>query len=308
MKALPVKWKFALSLLGLVTALVWIAVSTKPKLQLKLVACDVGQGDATLAIYGEHQILVDGGPDNSVLDCLGRHIPFWDKEIELVVLTHPQKDHFGGLIEVFERYEVVNLLASSLESSSQDYQVLKKVVGGSKTTVHDVSKVSSMGLGMMHLDILHPEESFIESNSTAKLAEKSFPLTHVLGSQTSSKDLNDFSIVAILRLDEFEALLTGDIGLKISNLVIEKLVEKNNQSIEYIKVPHHGSKNGLTKNLLVESNPEVAVISVGENNWYKHPHEEVIKLLGDQGIKILRTDEMGDVVVVSDGKSWWVEE
>ena len=124
-------WKYILGFLALTAATIWLAVLAFPDPKLHLIACDVGQGDAILASYGTNQVLIDGGPDNRVLDCLADHLPFWDREIELVILTHPQTDHFNGLIEVFRRYHVGAFVATPIDSSTQGYQVLKSTVGGS---------------------------------------------------------------------------------------------------------------------------------------------------------------------------------
>ena len=285
--------------LALIAITIWLAVVFYPEPKLHLIVCDVGQGDAILAVYGKTQILVDGGSNNEVLDCLSRHVPFWDREIELVILSHPQTDHFAGLIEVFRRYRVNTFLATPIDSSTQGYQVLKDTVGGSGVKVLNPSRGMVIRLGLIHLDILHPTEQYI-----ASFTEGSG--TNVLGAFTTSRDLNDFSIVANLRLGNFDALLTGDIGPEVSDIIAEELVESGSRTIEYIKIPHHGSKNGLSSKLLVASSPEIAVISVGKDNRYGHPHKEVIKLLSDKGIKILRTDEVGDIEIITDGSKWWL--
>jgi competence protein ComEC len=305
------KTKYLLASLALIAATTWLAVYFYPEKRLHLIACDVGQGDAILATYGTTQILVDGGEGRYVLDCLSRYVPFWDRTIELVVLTHPQKDHFGGLIDVFRRYKVGHFLANSLDSGSQEYEVLKSIVGGSSTGVINPTSGMVLGLGLMHLEVVWPTRSFLSNNmGTPGVAGWTLPEwegTGVLGASTSSRDPNDFSIVAVLRLEEFDALLTGDIGPKVMDEVVEKLVVSDSRTMEYIKIPHHGSKNGLTDNLLRFTDPEVAVISVGEKNRYGHPHKETLEILGYRDIRILRTDEIGDVEVVSDGKKWWVE-
>jgi competence protein ComEC len=296
------KFKYFLAFLALVAATVWLAVWVYPEPKLHLIACDVGQGDAILATYGQTQILIDGGPDRKVLDCLAKYLPFWDRELEIVLLTHPQKDHFGGLIDVFGRYSVQVFMANALDSSSQEYEVLKSKVGGSGTRIINPTQGMSIRSGAIYLDIVHPSREYILSNSEGLGLDLS---KNVLGSYTSSASANDFSITAILSLGEFDALLTGDIMPKISNqLSTNQLIRE----VEYIKIPHHGSKNGLTEDLLKVTNPEVAVISAGKKNRYGHPHKEVIKLLSDRDIKILRTDDVGDIEIVSDGNKWWVVE
>ena len=113
--------------------------------------------------------------------------------------------------------------------------------------------------------------------------------------------------MALLRLGDFDALLTGDISPEISDIVAGKLEEKGSPSIEYFKVPHHGSKNGLTPELLEVAMPKIAVVSVGKNS-YGHPSGEIIKMLEARSIKVLRTDEVGNVEVVTDGESYWLKD
>lgn len=318
-------WKFTLFFLTLFTVTLWLAVLFYPDKNLHLIACDVGQGDAILAVYGKTQVLVDGGPDNKVLDCLSRYIPFWDREIELILLTHPQKDHYAGLIDVTQRYRVGAFLATPLDASnpsSRDWGALKDQVGGKGITVINPTRGQTIRLGLIYLDILHPPVEYVLSNpesfDTELMAEvlvegeSKDPLSAandkgVLGAFTSKRDPNDFSIVALLHFGEFDALLTGDIGPKISDLVAEQIALSDSRRVEYLKVPHHGSKNGLSPQLLEVSKPDVAVISSGKNNRYGHPHKEVIKLLSDQNVETLRTDQIGNVEVISDGGKWWVE-
>lgn len=297
-------WKYFLGFLVLVTVTIWLAVIYYPEPKLHLIACDVGQGDAILAVYGKTQILVDGGPGSSVLSCLSNNLPFWDREIELVILTHPQTDHYTGLIEVFRRYTINKLLANPIDSGAQAYQVLKDEVGGSATEVIYPTTGMVMRLGLMHLDILHPPHQYFEEISAGLTLQKN---GGVLGAYTTTRDPNDFSVVAILTLGEFDALLTGDIGPKISDQIAEQLVVSGSRTIEYLKIPHHGSKNGISRELLEASDPEIAVISAGRDNRYGHPHQEVIKLLSDESIKTLRTDINGNIEIVSDGKNWWIE-
>lgn len=290
-----------IGLLTLVAVLTTSAIIIFPDNNLHLIACDVGQGDAILAIQGKTQILIDGGPNNKVIDCLSRHLPFWDREIEIVMLTHPEKDHYSGLIDVFKRYEVGRFLASGLEPGTSGYQVLEELVGGSGTQV--VNPISGMVVGnsMIHLEIVHPTREYIAENTT------DIDTSKVLGTYTSSDSPNDFSLVSILRYNNFDALLTGDITPKVMDKVTNMLEKsKAENEVEYIKVPHHGSKNGLTQDLLKLVNPKVAIISVGKNQW-GHPHQEILDMLNEKKIRILRTDQMGDVEIISDGDKWWIK-
>lgn len=279
--------KYILLFLVFVALIVWFGVLATPEKKLHLIACDVGQGDAILAVYGNIQILTDGGANNKVLDCLGRHMPFWDRTIELVILTHPDRDHFKGLIEVFRRYKIDNYLYNGLKSGSLEYQVLENEVGGGGIKTMIAREGLLLGVGEIRLDILSPTQEQLRSLST-KIMEK-----------------NEYSIVSILSLGNFNALLTGDVENAVLDRIAEQLALGAKREWEYIKIPHHGSKNGLTQKLLDVVKPDLAVISVG-NNSYGHPHEEMLKILRDSDTKILRTDEMGDVEVISDGEKFWV--
>lgn len=291
-------WKYIISSLLLAAVTIWLAVWQFGDKNLHLIACDVGQGDAILATYGSTQILTDGGPNNKVVDCLSRHMPFWDRKIELVILTHPQLDHYGGLAEVFGRYKVENFLYNPIYISSSSYEVLKKAVGGSGTKLLTPKEGLVMRLDLIQLDVLNPTEE-LKNSLTAKTDGD------ILGVNTTNSDLNDFSIVYKLSLGNFDALLTGDIDAKSLDI---PALSASIGALEYLKVPHHGSRNGLTKELLDVVNPKIAVISVGRNNRYGHPHEEVLKMLNEKGVKILRTDEIGDVEVITDGQMWREED
>lgn len=270
-------WKYLLTTLFLLAASLSLTLFSSLDNSLTIVACDVGQGDAILVTYNKIQILTDGGPGSNVLACLSKYIPFWDREIELVVLTHPQLDHYGGLIEVLKRFKVNTFLTSDFQASTQGLEALKNALGGSGARVVTPDTDTKIRLGMIYLDILHPAKG------------------------TSSVSVNDRSIVTILTFKNFEAILTGDIGKKgIEEMIAEGVL----RDVDYIKIPHHGSRNGLTPDLLEATTPEVAVISMGKDNSYGHPHEDILKMLREFGVNYFRTDEEGDIVVTSDGASW----
>lgn len=263
-------WKTIFGLLILIILSLWLGIVTFPDKSLYLIACDVGQGDAILIMEGSTQVLIDGGPNNKVLDCLSKHMPFWDREIELVISTHPDKDHFGGLLEVVRRYKVDSFLKGQGQSSSSDYQVLEKEVGGSVKQVLEGVNTPYLRLGLIYLDVLN------EFSGEAK------------------ENTNENSLVLLLRYQNFKAILTGDVEKE--DLV--KMIENNQiNSVNYIKISHHGSKTGTSAEVLDLLQPQIAVISVGKNS-YGHPHEEVLSLLSERKIKTFRTDETGDVEIV----------
>ncbi|HLD92089.1 MAG TPA: MBL fold metallo-hydrolase [Patescibacteria group bacterium] len=261
-----------LILLTLTTITVWFSIFTFDS-NLHVVACDVGQGDAILIQKNNNQILIDGGPNSRVLDCLGRFIPFWDKTIELVILTHPQEDHYGGLIDVFKNYKVEKFGQYNTKSSNQSYQVLEKMVGSRGVEGIILHQGIVVRLGMIYLDVLNPPEGMQDKNE------------------------NNNGIVTLLKYGQFKALFMADVEDSTSNKISESIEIQN---IDYIKVNHHGSKNGLTKNLLDVIKPKVAIISVGKNS-YGHPDSTIIEMLKNVDAKILRTDELGNIELITDG-------
>lgn len=242
----------------LITLSIWIAVFNIDN-NLHIIACDIGQGDAILIQKNTTQILIDSGSGKQVLDCLGKHMPFWDRKIELAISTHVDKDHSGGFLDVSHAYQIDRLLVSG----SQTDKVLDKVAN---STI-EPQKGMVIRSGMIYLDIFHPYEGFISKNS------------------------NDYSIVNTLRYGDFKAIFMGDLELNIS----EDLIENSKIGpVDYIKISHHGSKNGTSEKLLDLLQPRIAIISVGKNS-YGHPTPEVLKMLNDKRIKIIRTDEVGDI-------------
>ena len=136
-------------------------------------------------------------------------------------------------------------------------------------------------MGMIYLDIVYPDADYAD--------------------YWDADNRNENSVVFELTYQNFEALFTGD----ISPRGIQKLLlTQDLDDVDYIKIPHHGSRNGLTEDLLKATNPKMAVISVGKNS-FGHPHQEILDMLKAYNIKVFRTDEMGDVHVVTDGESYW---
>ena len=261
-----------ITLLFSIAITVWLSVFVTDS-NLHIIACDVGQGDAILIQRKTSQILIDGGPSNKVLDCLGNYMPFWDRQIELVILTHPQEDHYGGLIDVFKTYKVLKFGQYNVKSSSQGYQVLEKLVGGKGVEGITLHKGMVIRLGMIYLDILYPPDG------------------------TQDRNANNDAVVSLLRYGQFEAIFMADVENQASDGISENTKIQN---IDYIKVNHHGSRNGLSKKLLDVLKPKVAVISVGKNS-YGHPDPTIIEMLKIVNVKTLRTDELGNIELIANG-------
>lgn len=270
-------WKYTLVFLLLALTTLSIAAFQLPDGNLHIIACNVGQGDAILITYKSIQILTDGGPDKKVLNCLGKYLPFYDREIELVISSHPDADHLTGLTDVVKNYKVDKILINPVEPGTDIYRVLESGVGSRGIGVIRPQKGMVLGLDLIHLDIVS------RFDPTARVT-------------------NVNSIVYKLKFGRFLALFPGDIPQNISDGLAGALGQVN-----YIKIPHHGSKNGLTENLLKTLMPKIAVISVGKNNLWRFPAPEITDMLKKYGVETLRTDQMGSVEVVTDGSKYWVK-
>ena len=279
-------WKYIFGLLFLVLSLVVIALFQLPDKNLHIIACNVGQGDAILIIYKNTQILTDGGPSKSVLTCLGKYMPFWDRNIELVISTHPDADHLTGLVDVVKNYKVEKLLINPVDPGTPVYEVLKKEVGGRGIPVIDPVESMSLRVGLIHLDILSPSENLKSQITNYKQGET-----------------NIFSIIYLLTYGQFTAFMPGDAPPEVLDSIAAK---QSVGPVNYIKIPHHGSVNGLTKNLLKVLVPKIGVISVGKNMWGS-PRPEILSMLKVYGVKIMRTDTEGDVEIITDGIKYWTK-
>ncbi|MFZ5366541.1 MAG: ComEC/Rec2 family competence protein [Patescibacteria group bacterium] len=290
------KFKYFLAVLGLIAALLAGAITSFPDQNLHLVFCDVGQGDATLLVRGTTQVLVDGGPSDKVLGCLSKHLPFWDRDLEMVILTHPESDHLTGLVSVIERYGVKQLISNSLLADSGVFSKFREKVIEEKIPVFSPKSGDKIKIGNLEIKILYPLEKLGE-----EIVWKSSETPQVLGISTYPGNFNETAIVSEINFGNFKVLLTGDIGVEEEN-------QLQTEPVEVLKVAHHGSKYSTSQEFLEKISPELAIISVGATNRYGHPANEVLKRLRNLDIKILRTDLDGEIEIISDGKGWKVRD
>ena len=281
-------------MLGLVLLVGWQRQDDK----LRIVMCDVGQGDAVLVSWKSYQLLVDGGPDNSVLSCLGKNMGFWDRKIEVVVVTHPQADHMTGLIEVVERYEVGQLIAAKVVNDIPEFWRLRQVVEEKQVEVKELVKGDRLRLGAVELKVLWPEERGEELLAWRRGDED----RQVLGMKSYQPDMNKMSLVLLGSFGKFDFLLTGDIGEGEERELLAEL-----EAVELLKVAHHGSRYSTSEGFIEQVRPEIGVISVGERNRFGHPTQAVLDRLAEVGTEVMRTDKDGMVRIVSDGEKTWVE-
>lgn len=253
-----------------------------------IVFCDVGQGDATyIRVDNKIDILVDAGPDRKVLQCLGKYMPFFDKSIEIVILSHPQKDHFGGFDYILDRYTINLLILNPINNEAISFQsLLKKLVYKNvelkSQYLGDIIKINNSSITFYWPNKTYLDKSIYETTK----------LSNGFVNNKSFLNLNKFSYVFAFKTKNKSILFTGDIDKEISNK-ISSYVKK----IDILKVPHHGSKNGTTKKFIEKIMPYISIISAGKNNSYGHPHKEVLDLLNSVNTQIKRTDKEGNIVI-----------
>jgi len=253
----------------------------QPAKNLEVDFLDVGQGDSILikAPAGQN-ILIDGGPDNTVIKRLGENLPWWDKRIDLMILTHPHDDHVTGLIDVLKRYQVEKILYTGVSHNAPNYLAWLKLVRDKKTPLTIIDKEQTINLGAgAELKVLYPDESIMG---------KTFD------------DLNQSSIVMMLYYGQNKFLLTGDAGDPVEKKLIDQGVDL---AADVLKVGHHGSQYSSTEEFLEKVRPKIAVIEVGKDNPFGHPNLRTIMKLKRIGAEIFRTDLNGTVGVVSDGQT-----
>ena len=244
---------------------------------LEITFFDVGQGDGIfIQTPNDKQILIDGGPDNGILEKLNQTMPFYDRTIDLVILTHPDADHITGLVEVLNYYQVEHILTSGLEKDTAVYIKWKELIE---------EKNISLSLAQMG-------QKIILQNGIA--LEVLWPNQNLISSYSSSA--NNVSVVTRLVYGDIEVLLTGDIEKKVENYLVNQDFKLES---DILKLPHHGSKTSTSYNFLKAVNPKIAIISVGEDNRYKHPSKEVLERIKD--LIVYRTDKDGDIKILTDG-------
>ena len=263
--------------------LFWLTYNAPRNLEVNFL--DVGQGDAVLIkTPGGQNVLIDGGPDKTVIKRLGENLPWWDKQIDLMILTHPHDDHVTGLIEVLKRYRVKRMLYTGATHNAPNYLTWLKTVRDKEVPLTIVDKARTVALSQsVKLEILYPEKSLL--NKTLA-------------------DLNDSSIVLQLIYGQNKFLLTGDAGLAVEKAL---LASGADLAADVLKVGHHGSEYSTSQEFLDKVKPRLAVIMVGKDNDFGHPNLRIIKRLERAGARIFRTDGVGTVKLKSDGMKVWLD-
>ncbi len=234
---------------------------------------DVGQGDAILIKTPDNsQILVDGGKGGKVIEELGEVMPYFDRSLDMMVATHPDADHIGGLPAVMKKYEVGGFLYNGVKAMKGEYVELLKDVREENADVFIAERSEDFRFGDVYFDVIFPLES-MEGESVG--------------------DTNDTSVCLRVIYKGHSILLTGDLEFEM-----EKTLAMSGQNLqsEIYKAGHHGSKTSSSPDFLKKVKPEIVVISAGKDNSYGHPHPETFRNLYRAGVKkIKRTDVEGRI-------------
>lgn len=280
------KWSIVTSMLVIANLYAFNYVQfLEPANTLAVSFLDVGQGDAIyIRTPNGNDVLIDGGPDDTVIQKLHEVMPSFDKDITMVVETHPDKDHIAGLAQVFEQYEIKNFLHSEVSSGTsfdialQDHAAAESGMG--TIIARRGERIILDKKYGVYLDILFPDQD-----------------------TTHFKETNDASIVARLVYGDTSFILNGD-----SPISVEQFLSRNDRQglkSTVLKLGHHGSQTSTSDEFLNQVAPEYAIVSAGKNNSYHHPHPSVIDRVNSRQIKTLSTIGLGTITFETDGVGIW---
>ncbi|HPL01481.1 MAG TPA: MBL fold metallo-hydrolase [bacterium] len=276
---------FFLFVLALITATIWSVYFSQPDEKLNIYFFDVGQGDAELIQKANWQILVDGGPDDIVIERISNVMPIDDRKIETIIITHPHADHITGLIEVINRYEIEKIILTKVGYESATYKSLLELI--------DKKKIKTITPKIGDVEYLFDQGK----------------ITYLWPGEEVSRfenNLNNSSIVFRFDYGDFNCIFSGDAEIESWTEIFKK--QKNNlPDIDVIKIPHHGSRTGLNENMTNIMRPDIAIISLGLNNKYGFPHQEILDILAKNKTRVYRTDQDKSINIRTDGKNYEIK-
>jgi len=273
-----IKW-ISLAVFLVINLLIWQRLfSFSLRDDLKVVFLDVGQGDAVLIeTKNGNQVLIDGGPNDKVLRELSKFMSFFDRSIDMIIATHPDSDHIGGLVGVLNRFDNDIYLESGVESDTLVYSSLENTLEKEKNTRIIAKRGMIFDLGnSVQLEVLFPD------------------------GEVSGFEPNTASIITQIKHEEVSFMLTGDSPASIERYLVS--IDGKGLKSDVLKAGHHGSKTSSSEVFLGFVSPTYSVVSAEEDNRYGHPHKEVLDRLSDFEINILETSKDGSIVFLSNGE------
>lgn len=258
----------------LVAAIIWFfaygLINADSNNETKLIFFDVGQGDsAMITLPQSKQVVIDTGDNQKVLEKIEKNMPFGDRRIEYLVLSHADSDHIGMASEIMESFSVDEVIVGPSVSNSNTYKKMEDTIINNKITRKQVAK------GDLVCVFYDACMEFLSPDASVK-----------------STDTNEQSLIFRFSVGD-GVMFTGD-GEKGVESVVASSTSSEKLKSSILKVAHHGSREALSPDFLQKNDPKTAIISVGENG-YGHPNQDVINVLKDKKIEVLRTDEIGDV-------------
>lgn len=268
--------------------------------EARLIFCDVGQGDAVLITKGVHQVLIDTGKGSAVLKCLEEKMPYWDKKIELVVLTHPDSDHIGGFTRVSNFYEIGAIMYLPIEPDTtiarDALEEIRRISANGATILVPYTGLVFTIKDFLVGEVINPYfPSRLENECILAITEiHLWDKNQCFLSHNEVKKIgkNNLSIGIKMHIEQVAIFLSGDLEEKAELALVSQSAL---HQVDVLKVGHHGAKTSTTKEILGVLRPEIAIISVGKNNTYGHPSPRVLQQLGDIGSQVYRTDTEGTV-------------
>lgn len=249
--------------------------------QLHVAFLDVGQGDSIwIQAPNGSELLIDAGPDQDVLAQLGKEKSFFDNTIDMILVTHSDKDHIGGFPYILDRYHVPLVIESEIESPTLI----------DRTVTEKITKESSDRL------LARSGERIILDPRAGVVVDILFPDQNTTGWET-----NEASAIVKISYGTTSFLLTGDSPSKVEQFLVKTYGDQLKSDV--LKLGHHGSKTSTSQEFLDTVQPSIAIVSAGFGNTYGHPHEEVIERVGEIQAQIFETAELGTVDCYSDGKN-----
>lgn len=298
------KWTLV-GVLGIVAILSGIAVfASAQSNEARVHFFDVGQGDAIfIELPDSRQILIDGGPNDKVVERINKVMPFWDRSIDLIIATHADADHIAGLVPVLWHYDVGAVIWNGIEAETKIFKEWKEAVDseGAEVLVGENGMRFTLS-DPVFFEILYPINMSASpyQSAAADGAGQAERAGRGSGAQ-KLKSQNNYSLVIRFVYGNDSFLFTGDIERQVEYKIAEQGL---NIDSDVLKIAHHGSKTSSAELFLEKVNPKVAIISSGRNNSYGHPHKAILQRLEKYGIEIRRTDSEGNILLITNGNSF----